>query len=164
VSSDPGRPAPSPQPGRDAAPPGAPLLDQEFDSGSLYLLRSAVAAHASAAGLSPDRAYDVMVTAHELAANTVRHGPGRGRLRLWADGRFLHCQVTDTGPPSPQGAGSGPDGTAPWPAEHGHGLWVIGQVATKFSIDRGPGTTATASFAIGPAQRPAPDGSPPQRA
>lgn len=34
--------------------PPAPL-EQDFDAGSLYALRSAVAAHAAAAGLSPHR-------------------------------------------------------------------------------------------------------------
>ena len=145
--------------GRQDVTPGGPLfLDQAFDDGSLYLLRAAVAAHASAAGLGPSRVYDVVAAAHELAANAVRHGAGHGRLRLRCDGPTLYCEVSDDGPaardPQP-GPGSGGDPL--WPVEHGHGLWVIDQVADQFGIDHGPaGTTATACFTI--SSSPAGDG------
>jgi anti-sigma regulatory factor (Ser/Thr protein kinase) len=126
---------------------GTTVLEQAFDGDSLYALRSAVAAHAADAGLPRQRVYDVVTTAHELAANAVRHGAGHGRLRLWADGQALHCQVSDDGP-----AGRDPAGldTAAWPREHGHGLWIIGEVADQVSLDRAPsGTTVTATFTIG---------------
>jgi anti-sigma regulatory factor (Ser/Thr protein kinase) len=143
---------------QDAVPDGCPALDQLFDSASLYALRAAVAAHAAAAGLSQSRVYDAVVAAHELAANAVRHGAGHGRLRLWAAGRFLYCQVSDDGP-----AGSGrsgnqepdPGDAVPWPIEYGHGLWVVGQVTDQFSLDRGPaGTTAAIGFIISPPRQP----------
>lgn len=124
-------------------------LEQDFDAGSLYALRSAVAAHAAMAGLPPRRVYDVVVAAHELAANAVRHGAGRGRLRLQAADGMLICQVSDDGPAA---AGEDQDpgaGAAPWPAEYGHGLWVVEQVADQYTVDRGPaGTTATVAFAL----------------
>jgi anti-sigma regulatory factor (Ser/Thr protein kinase) len=140
--------------GQGTGPAGPALLEQDFDSGSLYLVRAAVAAHAAAAGLSHSRVYDAVLAAHELAANAVRHGAGRGRLRLRADGGFLYCQVSDDGP-----ARSGdqqPTGAAAWRREHGHGLWVAGEVADQLSIDHGPaGTTATAAFALGSPPGPA---------
>jgi anti-sigma regulatory factor (Ser/Thr protein kinase) len=127
----------------------------------LYVLRAAVAAHAAAAGLNRARIYDVVATAHELAANSVRHGAGRGRLRLWADGRFLYCQVSDNGPA--RSADQQPTGAAAWGREHGHGLWVVGQVTDQFSIDHGPaGTTATAAFALGSPPGPAQPGTKPR--
>jgi anti-sigma regulatory factor (Ser/Thr protein kinase) len=141
-------------PGERGVPAGPALLEQDFDSGSLYVLRAAVAAHAAAAGLSRSRVYNVVAAAHELAANAVRHGAGRGRLRLWADGEFLYCQVSDDGP-----ARSGdqqPTGAAAWHREYGHGLWLVGEVADQLSIDHGPdGTTATAAFALGSPPGPA---------
>ena len=85
-------------PGEGTGPAGPALVEQAFDSGSLYVLRAAVAAHAAAAGLSHSRVYGVVLTVHELAANAVRHGAGRGQLRLWADAGFLYCQVSDDGP------------------------------------------------------------------
>ena len=140
--------------GEDSSTAGTALLEQAFDSGSLYAVRAAVAAHAAAAGLSRSRVYDVVVAAHELAANVVRHGAGRGRLRLRADGAFLYCQVSDDGPARP--GDQQPAGTAPWRREHGHGLWLVDQVADQFGIDHGPsGTTVTAAFALG--SPPGPD-------
>ncbi len=40
-------------------------------------------AHVDQAGLSEDRASDVVLAVHELAANAIAHGAGHGRLRLW---------------------------------------------------------------------------------
>jgi anti-sigma regulatory factor (Ser/Thr protein kinase) len=134
-------------------PSGSAALEQDFDAGSLYALRSAVAAHAAAAGLPPARVDDVVAAAHELAANAVRHGAGHGRLRLRAADGILTCQVTDDGPAAAGDGNTDAEQGAPWPAEHGHGLWVTGQVASQFSIDRGPaGTTATAVFTLRPPQ------------
>jgi anti-sigma regulatory factor (Ser/Thr protein kinase) len=127
---------------QDTVPVGFTALEQEFHAGSLYALRAAVTAHAAEAGLSRQRVYDVTAAAHELAANVIVHGAGQGRVRLWTDGQFLHCQVTDDGIA---------DADAPWPAEHGHGLWLVGQVASQLSIDHGPaGTTVTARFDFNP--------------
>ncbi len=139
----------SSDPGRNEAVPrtGTPVLDQVFDGDSLYALRAAVAAHAAEAGLPQQRVYDVVATAHELATNAIRHGAGHGRLRLWADGRSLRCQVSDDGPAG-QDAGC-PDAPA-WPREHSHGLWLVDQVADQISLDRDPGsTTVTVTFIIG---------------
>jgi anti-sigma regulatory factor (Ser/Thr protein kinase) len=135
-------------------PLGSLSLQQAFDRDSLYALRAAVAAHAAAVGLSPHRIYDVVAAAHELAANSVVHGPGQGRLRLWADDGLLYCQVSDSGAAAEAKA---EDAAEPvWQTEHGHGLWVVGKVADKVSIDRGDsGTTVTACFAVtGHAGRP----------
>jgi anti-sigma regulatory factor (Ser/Thr protein kinase) len=145
-------PGPGTAPGGGARPAG---MDQAFDGGSLYALRSAVAAHAAGAGLSRPRVYDVVAAAHELAANAVRHGAGHGRLSLHCDGQVLRCQVSDDGPAPAARPGKGqepaPGGLPPWPAEHGHGLWLARQVADEFTLDHGPaGTTATASFTVSP--------------
>ena len=136
----------STDPGASQAPPRADtaVLDQAFDGDSLYALRAAVAAHAAQAGLSRQRVYDIVAAAHELAANAVRHGAGHGRLLLWADGRSLRCQVSDDGPPDRDA--TRPDPTA-WDLEHGHGLWIIDQVADHVSLDRGhAGTTVIVTF------------------
>lgn len=148
---------------------GLTRLDQAFDAGSLYALRAAVAAHAAAAGLDRHRVYDVTAVAHELAANAVVHGAGLGRLRLWADDAFLYCEVSDDGRAAngdkangdkadgDKADGDDADGdsyretadSAPWPAEHGHGLWLVGQIADHFDIGHGPaGTTVTARFLL----------------
>lgn len=136
-------------PGRSTSGP-APL-EQDFDADSLYALRSAVGAHAAAAGVPPDRVYDVVVAAHELAANAVLHGAGHGRLRLWDADGVLTCQVRDDGPTAAAPHDRPDSGTPPWPAERGRGLWVVRQVADQLAIDHGPGgTTAAATFRLPP--------------
>jgi anti-sigma regulatory factor (Ser/Thr protein kinase)/ABC-type transporter Mla MlaB component len=133
--------------------PGRVLLDLRFDSRSLFTLRSAVTAHATAAGLSRQQVYDVTAVAHELAANAIRHGAGHGRLRLLDDNGCLYCQVTDSGPARDTPA---PGDGLPWAAEYDRGLWIARQVTTKFRIQHGPaGTTATARFPAAPFSRPA---------
>jgi anti-sigma regulatory factor (Ser/Thr protein kinase) len=112
------------------------LLIQEFNAATLRFLREAVVAHASAAGLSQERAVDVMLAVHELAANAVRHGAGSGRLRMEVTPGQLRCQVSDAGPHDRAAHGTmGP----PWPVEPGHGLWVTRNAADQVSITVGPG-------------------------
>lgn len=134
------------------AGPGAgerPVLDQVFDGDSLYELRVAVAARGARAGLAEDRVGDLVLAVHELAANAVRHGAGRGRLRIWAAGGVLRCEVTDDGASANDGAAA-PDPVR-WTIEPGHGLWVVRQVADETSLHGGPsGTVAAISFTLGP--------------
>ena len=134
-----------------------PLLDQEFNSGSLYALRAAVQAHASRVGLSEDRADEVMLAVHELAANAIAHGAGHGRFRMWDLAGTLTCEVVDGGP---AGAGTactaadagGPPAVAdPWPVVAGHGLSLVRQVADQMDLRSGPrGTRAVVTFAPAP--------------
>jgi len=127
------------------APAGGeiPILDQPLDKDSLYQLRASVAAHALQAGLPQRRADDLVIAAHELAANVVRHGSGRGRLRLWTHGQTLHCQVTDDGR---QETSSG------WRIEPGHGLWLVRKLADNANLHTGrTGSAVTISFTLGSA-------------
>ena len=141
-------PPPGPGPASDG-PLGAgtggqpPVLDQEFDGDSLYALRAAVAAHGSQAGLAEGRVGDLVLVVHELAANAIQHGAGRGRLRVWNTGTELRCEVTD--------GGKEPAEPAHWAVEPGHGLWVIRQLADRSQLSAGPaGTVAAVAFALGP--------------
>jgi anti-anti-sigma factor len=117
-----------------------PILDLPLDGDSLYQLRASVAAHAVRAGLAQRRADDLVIAAHELAANVVRHGSGRGRLRIWRHDQALHCQVTDDV--------SAADPSS-WRVEPGHGLWLVRQLADSLSLQSGQaGPAVTMSFAL----------------
>jgi anti-anti-sigma factor len=135
--------------GADSGSGRPPILDQVFDGDSLYALRSAVAAHGAQAGLAEGRLGDLILVVHELAANAIQHGAGRGRLRIWNTGTELRCEVTDDGiDHGPDGAADGRD-PAHWSIEPGHGLWVIRQVADGASLyGSSSGTVATAAFAL----------------
>lgn len=137
-------------PGGD--PAGGVLLELEFAGLALYVLRQAVQAHAAAAGMGGARARDVVLAVNELASNAVRHGAGRGRLRMWIQDGALCCQVEDAGR-APRGGrpGAGDEaGAAGWPYAHGHGLWLVRLLADQMSVVSGPGgTCVTVRFAVG---------------
>ena len=38
-----------------------------------------------------------MLAAHEIATNSVRHGGGRGILRVWREAETVICDVRDSG-------------------------------------------------------------------
>jgi anti-sigma regulatory factor (Ser/Thr protein kinase) len=59
--------------------------------------------YAVEAGMTENRAQDVMLAAHELAANAVRHGAGAGRLQMRTGDGMLRVQVHDAGPASRTG-------------------------------------------------------------
>lgn len=125
-----------------------PVLDQVFDTDSLYGLRAAVAAHAMAAGLAEGRTGDLVLVVHELAANAVAHGAGRGRLRIWDSGGALRCQVSDDGPAGSRDPAR-PDGPADWDINFGHGLWLVRQISDQLRLRTGPGgTVVTVIFAL----------------
>jgi anti-sigma regulatory factor (Ser/Thr protein kinase) len=142
-----------------------PILDQDFDSGTLYALRAAVQAHADRIGLPENRVSEVVLAVHELAANAIAHGAGHGRLRMWDLAGALSCEVVDGGPatagappglragaPPGLNAGAAPglsETPDPWPAEDGHGLWLVRQVADDLDLRSGPrGTRAVVTFAL----------------
>jgi anti-sigma regulatory factor (Ser/Thr protein kinase) len=77
------------------APAGA--AEHEITPDSLAEVRHFLAARAEAAGLSPSRVHDLVLAAHEVATNSVRHGGGRGDLRVWLDADALICEIRDSG-------------------------------------------------------------------
>jgi anti-sigma regulatory factor (Ser/Thr protein kinase) len=148
VSTDGSAPRSKPDP---AAGNGV-ALDQLFDAEGLFQLRSAVAAHGAHLGLAEPDLADLVLVAHELASNAVRHGGADsadpGRLRLWRDGDLIVCEVSDHGPglADPDRAGEAPSPSA---ASGGRGLYIVRQVVRQLEIASGPGgATVTATVAI----------------
>src|ERR1700678_3568412 len=76
----------------------AGVFDERFDASTLHLLRERVAACVSAAGMPEDRAMDVILAVHELAANAARQGAGAARVLMRVAVGALRCQVSDAGP------------------------------------------------------------------
>jgi anti-sigma regulatory factor (Ser/Thr protein kinase) len=125
-------------------------LEESFDAGTLPGLRQAVLTEAVAAGLAGERADDVVLAVHELAANAVRHGGGSGRLWMLSTRAGLRCQVSDDGP----GSGHADAAGRPWPVQHGHGLWLVTSLADQVSIAPGPaGSAVTITFGVPEAGR-----------
>jgi anti-sigma regulatory factor (Ser/Thr protein kinase) len=133
--------APSPWQFRDPLPepPAGPsTLQLAIGDTSLGALRRGVVGHAAEAGASPARAGDLALAATELATNSLRHGGGHGRLRLWADGASLMCEVADTGHITDPRVGR----RRPTSRQlHGRGLWLVQQLCDLVQVRTGPGGT-----------------------
>ncbi len=152
-------------------PPGQPgwlqdeaaaryVLDQCFDASTLSALRAAAQACVAQAGMPAERAIDIVIALHELAANAVRHGAGSGRLRIWDHIGALYCRVEDDGQAATRSKGHGGAGTDGagsagqnladrWPREPGHGLWLARQVADQMTLrSDSRGTIAAITFVM----------------
>jgi anti-sigma regulatory factor (Ser/Thr protein kinase) len=108
-----------------------------FDTGSLLVVREAVAARALAAGLSDQRAGDLVLAVNELATNSVLHGGGHGVLRIWHEPGAVICEISDAGAIVAPLAGREPPTSG---NVGGHGLWLCNQLCDLVQIR---------SFAIG---------------
>ncbi|MEU7875422.1 ATP-binding protein [Dactylosporangium sp. NPDC049140] len=107
-----------------------------FDLDGLYQLRAALAAHAGEITADKDQIDNPLIVAGELAANSVRHGAGRGRLQLWHRETVLYCRVSDDGP----GIGDltlGHTRLDPAHTDGGRGLWLCRQLTSELRINPG---------------------------
>jgi anti-sigma regulatory factor (Ser/Thr protein kinase) len=87
----------------------------------------------------------MVVVSHELATNAVRHGGGRGRLRLWTTDGRLWCEVSDNGPGFQDPGSKGttlPDPDTPG----GRGLWIARKMSNLTITTSTAGTTITAAI------------------
>ncbi len=119
-----------------------------FDAQGLCALRAAVVARGHRLGLRGTALGELMVVATELANNVISHGNSCGRLRLWREGDFVRCQVSDNGHgmADPQLAGTRPAAVT---ADTGRGLWIVRQLAVALDISSdAAGTTVTATMPI----------------
>jgi len=126
-------------------------LENSFDSGTLPDLRRAVLAEAVAAGMPDDRAHDVVLAVHELAANAVCHGGGAGWLRMETVLGELHCFISDAGWGDAHARTRTGNTVAvrQWLIRPGHGLWLVRDLADHLSIMSGPaGSEVTAMFTL----------------
>jgi anti-sigma regulatory factor (Ser/Thr protein kinase) len=79
------------------APPPATARILAFEVDTIFEVRRLVEHSARRAGLDRTREEDLVLAAGELAANSIRHGGGRGILRIWRTESALVCEVRDRG-------------------------------------------------------------------
>jgi anti-sigma regulatory factor (Ser/Thr protein kinase) len=127
ASADPVRLAGVPSRFRTPLPePMEPRDEVAFEgAGSLARVRASVTERAIAAGLSRDRAADMVLAVSEVAANSVRYGGGGGTLRLWQTGGALVFEVRDRGHIDDPLVGRFLPGPM---AEGQRGLWLANQL------------------------------------
>ncbi|MGV9214262.1 ATP-binding protein [Micromonospora sp. RB23] len=140
-------------PPRDQHAPTAekPVYSTSFALTDLARVRREVEAVSRRCGLDQDDIEDWVTAVNELLINVIRHGGGRGSIRLIADDQLI-CEVTDRGrgfdtahyvPPVERPSLSGTGGM---------GLWVVGQMADYLVVDSG---SAGTTIRIGARTRPA---------
>jgi anti-sigma regulatory factor (Ser/Thr protein kinase) len=118
--------------------PGEGFAAQNFDADP-GPVRQFVAAHGARHGLHGPRLDDLILVANEVATNAIRHGAGYGQVRLWRDGPWVLCEITDPGYADDGLLGCLPPDAD---ADHGHGLWIARQMCDLLQIrTRQPGTT-----------------------
>lgn len=133
-----------PSPARMDQPLRLPPMDAKefaFDSkpGALGIVRNIVWQYAVRAGLSNLAVEGLTVAINEIATNSVRHGGGRGTLRLWIEDGTVVCEVNDAG----HLTGSSLVGRRlpPFEQGHGRGLWLANQLCDLVQIRTAPGGT-----------------------
>jgi anti-sigma regulatory factor (Ser/Thr protein kinase) len=118
------------------------MFDVAISLAGLQTLRTRVAAWLTS--LDAARVCDdVVLVAHELATNVIRHGGGNGRLRMWRESGRIVCRVNDHGPGMPALVAE-PESRRPG----GRGLWIARRLA-DVRIETGPsGTVVEAALAL----------------
>ncbi|MEU5876416.1 anti-sigma factor RsbA family regulatory protein [Spirillospora sp. NPDC047279] len=132
---------PLPEPGPDAWH----HVTLDYDLDGLGQTREAAVKAAALAGFDDARTGDLEIAVNELAANSVRHGGGRGTMRVWVDETALVCQVSDAGHLTDPLAGREPVGLS---HNGGRGLLMVNYVADLLRVHTTPeGTSFQAYFA-----------------
>lgn len=134
-------------PGGDVgAVPGVHVTEvfaRDFTAGEITALRHDLRRHAEAVGLRGDPLDDLVTAVNELVTNAVRHGGGRGALRLTLADDSLVADVSDRG----EGfAGGLPVAAGPPPADvpGGRGILLARRLTDTLLISEGPdGVTVT---------------------
>jgi anti-sigma regulatory factor (Ser/Thr protein kinase) len=128
------------------APPlpdlGPPAAELEFRATDLGTLRHLAAETAGRSGIGPDRVADVVLAVNEIASNSVEHGPGSGRLRMWTDGGVL-AEIADAGRLTEQFPGMT---LPPATGVRGRGFWLASELCDVMEIWTEAGTVVRLSW------------------
>lgn len=108
--------------------------ERSFSLEQLRMVRHLVADRAEAALLPADRTEELVLAVSELAGNSVRHGGGEGRVRVWQENGTLLCEVQDEGRIDAPLTGR----VRPRPEQlSGRGLWLVNQLCDLVQIRSG---------------------------
>ncbi|PRH77296.1 sensor histidine kinase [Streptomyces solincola] len=116
--------------------PAEPVPALAYADGDLAAVRAFVSERLAGTALAPSRRTDLVLAVTEAATNSLRHGGGRGALRLWTTrgegaGR-VHVETRDAGRLDDPLAGCfRPDPAA---ASGGRGLWMINELCDLVRI------------------------------
>ena len=115
-------------------PPGRPG-ELAFGEADLGTIRRRVSGWARSEGMSAERTRDLVLAVDEIATNSIRHGGGRGRLRMWRETVELVCEVRDAGQMRDPLLGRVRPGEE---ALCGRGMWIVNQLCDLVQIRSSP--------------------------
>ena len=121
----------------------------DFDLGDLRLIRALVEDMAGAAGLTPDRAADLVLAVSEIAANAIQHAGGAGHLRAVRSGCTLSVAISDNGAGLPLAVvdAERPDAES----VSGRGLWMARNLFPDLRFASSPHGLTVTMVVRGPA-------------
>ena len=118
--------------------PPTPAETLRFEHRGLPEVRTLILRGAGRVGLSAAKTDDLVLAASEIAANSVRHGGGRGVFSVWREDDALVCEFRDRGHISDPLAGrKKPDVTQ----SGGWGLWLAHRVCDLVQLRSRPDGT-----------------------
>jgi anti-sigma regulatory factor (Ser/Thr protein kinase) len=86
----------SPFEGGFPEPPGE-AVEVEFGIDDVREVRAGLSSYGEEVGLTSQQVDDLVLAVHEVASNSIVHGGGSGRLRIWIEDGSLVCEVRDRG-------------------------------------------------------------------
>lgn len=105
-----------------------------FEGTTLSDVRRLVSEAGESAGLGPQQTENLRFAASEVAANSIRHGGGRGVVRVWREDDALVCEVRDRGHIHDPLVGR----HQPAPEQHGgRGVWLAHQLCDLVQVRSG---------------------------
>lgn len=111
--------------------PVPPVVELTLNGRSLRDVREFVSTAARVLGLDDDKIDVLVLAVNELATNSVQHGGGGERVRVWQDGPAIVAEVTDRGWIGQPLVGR------QWPSgdvESGRGLWIANQLCDLVQV------------------------------
>jgi anti-sigma regulatory factor (Ser/Thr protein kinase) len=116
---------------RRLSKPEGDLWEIPFAGEDLSELRALVSGWATREAMGAEQTDELVLSVHELATNSVRHGGGVGMLRLWRTSEELVCEVEDAGQMPDRSIGEAQPGTQP---AESRGLWIARQLCDRVQI------------------------------
>jgi anti-sigma regulatory factor (Ser/Thr protein kinase) len=133
------------------SPVPAGTVEVGLQVGLLSTLRVHVLDRARKAGLDDGRARDAVTAVNEAASNALRHGSGRGVLRVWTTSEALVCEVSN------DGYIDNPLVGRIWPeldSLGGRGLWMVNQLCELVQVRSLPSGTTVRMHLVRPSDAP----------
>jgi anti-sigma regulatory factor (Ser/Thr protein kinase) len=129
------------------------MVSAAFTVETLTATRHTIVRVARDHGMAGEALDAFALAANEVIANAIMHGGGHGSMRLWCDGKRMHCEIDDEGPGMPaEQIAPHPDTPAPQPsAVRGRGLWLARRCC-HLEVRTGPRGTTVALSAPVPAR------------